>query len=332
MSENLQKSLEISKDCCRICLKPCSITDWDSTEIADRYKTCMGFEIRAEDQPKKVCRMCVKNLTVVWNFQQQCQLTEQRLIKPELKHEPQIVVELLPEAFKLEPPITENFTESDVYNNQFIADTQDVEEKYYCHICQTTKKSIAFRTKPGLANHMHKIHLKAPPERVTEWVCQHCGQIFNNRSTRYKHILRKHVDPKHYKYECPKCGKKFYKRELLDIHTRRHTGERIFVCEICGSKFLTSRDMRRHKEHIHNKTTAKCCEVCGKTFSGVQYLKQHLQTHNQGCYTCPMCPERNFSLTTTLRSHMKTNHPTFPLPPPGTKLKNFDWSQIMPKK
>lgn len=83
--------------------------------------------------------------------------------------------------------------------------------------------------------------------------------------------------------------------------------------------------MRTHIENIHSPKTLKC-EHCGKTFTNEKYLKQHTQTHSHE-YVCPLCPEKTFSLTTTLRAHMKTSHPKFPLPFAGTKLKNYDWSR-----
>lgn len=97
---------------------------------------------------------------------------------------------------------------------------------------------------------------------------------------------------------------------------------------MCEARFADPKHMRRHIENLHNAKSFNCVH-CAKSFASDSYLKQHLQTHNAGAYICPLCPTKHFSLTTTLRGHIKTNHPEIPLPAPGTKLKNFDWGKTI---
>ena len=49
----------------------------------------------------------------------------------------------------------------------------------------------------------------------------------------------------------------------------------MFKCDICESVFTRERNMRRHKEKVHGKSTGVCCNECNKTFSRVDSLKRH---------------------------------------------------------
>ena len=49
----------------------------------------------------------------------------------------------------------------------------------------------------------------------------------------------------------------------------------MFKCDICKSTFTRERNMCRHKENVHEKSTGVCCNECNKTFSRVDSLKRH---------------------------------------------------------
>lgn len=76
------------------------------------------------------------------------------------------------------------------------------------------------------------------------------------------------------------------------------------------------------------------CQVCQKEFKNLKLLRQHKKSHEPNSYICPVCP-MSFSVSHTLRGHVSKKHPTYPMPPVGTQLRNIDineynrveWSQ-----
>ena len=50
---------------------------------------------------------------------------------------------------------------------------------------------------------------------------------------------------------------------------------KMFKCDICEKTFTRERNMRRHKENVHGKSTGVCCNKCNKSFSRVDNLKRH---------------------------------------------------------
>ncbi|XP_015585277.1 Krueppel-like factor 14 [Cephus cinctus] len=82
------------------------------------------------------------------------------------------------------------------------------------------------------------------------------------------------------KFRCEYCNVAFSNNGQLRGHTRIHTGERPFTCNIdsCGKSFTRNEELTRHKR-IHTGLRPHACILCGKRFGRKDHLKKHARTH-----------------------------------------------------
>lgn len=115
------------------------------------------------------------------------------------------------------------------------------------------------------------------------------------------------------RYQCslPNCGKTFYQKTHLEIHTRAHTGVKPFVCKepTCGARFSQLGNLKTH-ERRHTGERPYHCDICGKTFSQHGNVRAHKIVHTSAKpFTCKLdnCM-KTFSQLGNLKSHQNKFH------------------------
>ncbi|XP_031410645.1 zinc finger and BTB domain-containing protein 41-like [Meleagris gallopavo] len=81
--------------------------------------------------------------------------------------------------------------------------------------------------------------------------------------------------------QCPKCDKKFDRIGKYESHTRVHTGEKPFECDICHQRYSTKSNLTVHrKKHssdtdFHKKEHK--CPYCNKLHASKKTLAKHVK-------------------------------------------------------
>ncbi|TNV85295.1 hypothetical protein FGO68_gene17171 [Halteria grandinella] len=110
-------------------------------------------------------------------------------------------------------------------------------------------------------------------------VCTLCGQGFT-RSNRLKlHLLTQHGGQPRLKFRCqiPGCSREFTEKGNMQVHMRKHRGEKPFECQYCFKKFTSVGNKRDH-ERRHLKNRPYQCEVCLKSYFRRYLLTGHLKS------------------------------------------------------
>ena len=76
----------------------------------------------------------------------------------------------------------------------------------------------------------------------------------------------------------------------MDFHMKNHTGQRDFICDLCGERFLRKSNLERHVT-VHSNPDRFECHICRKNFKRRDQLEGHLSwAHSDGPkFKCDYC-------------------------------------------
>ncbi|XP_055382161.1 putative uncharacterized protein DDB_G0282133, partial [Condylostylus longicornis] len=178
------------------------------------------------------------------------------------------------------------------------------------------RTDCGFRFKELKTLEYHKLcHTNDKPQLMQ---CPNCKSTeFTSWNTLHTHLWRSHLIDMDL-YSCDKCNFKTpILSRLLNTHSKIHSNERNFKCEICEKAFKNSRQLKNHRR-IHRKFSKNeielvKCEECKAMFSNKKSLKQHVCPNNKiivekaKCTICgKVCSSKSY-----LKIHMAI-HDTLP--------------------
>lgn len=110
---------------------------------------------------------------------------------------------------------------------------------------------------------------------------------------------------------CRKCGKKYNRLKLLQLHKLSHKKQSALKttnCNFCGKNFTSRKGLEYHCEIEHLYLEYECL-YCSKCFSSSINLNKHLnQKHSSfKMHICSLC-ESEFATLDHLKKHVESGH------------------------
>ena len=136
--------------------------------------------------------------------------------------------------------------------------------------CSKIKRQVKMS---GPSDYMQEIIKRKWVKKTKCHQCTFCEKAFFSKAQLQDHVKKHEGSPG---YCCDSCGKAFYRKDCLTIHTKSvHYGERKFTCQACGKKFVDNYKLERHLK-THKVLTVAARKMQRKKAASVSLLKVEL--------------------------------------------------------
>ena len=114
------------------------------------------------------------------------------------------------------------------------------------------------------------------------WQCDQCDKNYKNEKNLAHHVIEKHGEGMPLKYQCdyPGCTEAFPVKFRLDQHKLKHSGKRIYDCQLCDQSFKYPGNLREHMQVHTGVKLFKCkYEGCDEKRSSRSMMTKHERKH-----------------------------------------------------
>lgn len=144
---------------------------------------------------------------------------------------------------------------------------QSTHKEKKCTICKARFEKSYAKTK-----HMRTVHNIGLVKRY----CSLCGKVFKHSYMLIEHGIKEH-GVKRQISKCLDCNKTFLSPQNLKVHMRSvHFKERNYSCNVCGMRFFTKADEKRHGRK-HDDVKLFSCSYCKGCFKSKDSWRRHLK-------------------------------------------------------
>ena len=78
-------------------------------------------------------------------------------------------------------------------------------------------------------------------------------------------------------YNCEMCKKTFAKKHVLMRHIKIVHEAQKFKCDSCDDAFSSRTSVKYHFQLKHEEISEHKCDMCGKSYTLIRYLKRHIK-------------------------------------------------------
>jgi len=149
------------------------------------------------------------------------------------------------------------------------------------------------------------------------FLCPDCGRALKNDKQLKEHMRTVHqstIDGVHIErdedlFECDRCKQKMSSMRELKYHKERvHERKKTLLCIHCGYAAFNNSSLKLHMR-LHTGDKPYACKVCSYRTSDHNSLRRHSLRHSgERPYRCPHCPYAAIQ-SSVYKMHLKKKHP-----------------------